>query len=424
MLQMINTQKIIKVLPKLVWILFFITILWHLLRFLMVTKFAEDFILYKQAGLMLIQNINPYSIQFQLANYPPGFFYISTLIILIFGASEQGFLLGLMICTWLNGILLFFFTKKFVIQSNSLADMIIPNNCGKEFRPFIPWFVMLFYLNDLSVAEYIYGYNEILAVIFFVIGFYYFIFDRYVISAVFWGISVSIELIPLFLIPLLFYYFYRKKELNYFFGYIAIFSLIFIVFALPFLINDFNATLYGFMQVASRPSYDFRFTEANPDLDSFLYQKLVKIEWIPFSRWFLIQILAYCVLVFSIIQKNLIQFTKRRFIISTIIIYLFLPLFTNTYGQRFITWIVPILYIFVLITKNPKMILWLWILIIGSILYYPRRIFLGMVENGIILSPTQYLLYNLTAFFAFCICATVIIFLSRFFFHQFSENKR
>lgn len=228
--------------------LFFLGILFRLLLLLSTPFLSQDFYRFIWDGRLVFEGINPYQFtpnhlmtltDFDLpeahflrekmgdlsgshfSNYPPFNQLLFQLAALISFKSVFGAMLVFKIVIILADIGIFYFGKQILKHFNWNENKIL-----------------FYFLNPLVLIELTGNLHFEGVMLFFVIvGFYFLLKEKWVLSAVFIGLSISTKLLPLLMLPFFFSYLGYKKG----FLYCCIAGLVNVILFLPFL----NAELYS-----------------------------------------------------------------------------------------------------------------------------------------------------------------------------------
>ncbi len=330
----------------------------------------KDMYDFTYGGKLLLEGKNPYSEpDLFTRNHPPGLFFLYAILIAIFGAEYH----ALKIPTYIFAILtagLVFYLTRFLIKkayepgtkvklkqylrkpSTQYLEEKISINISKKYHQILPWITTLLYLTDRAVEDrYVEGSYEAFTTFFFFLGFIFFFQNRHILAAAFWGISIITQLVAFFMWPFLLLHFAKKKNWKLFWIYcLTIVGIVGLSF-LPFFIDDFEATVRGFLLLASRETTHYSFFWYYPDSAK---EKLYREIFNGVSLWFFVQVSVYgLVLAFLLLKKTI---TKHNLINSIFIIYFTLPILTNSYGIRYLNWLAPVFYTYMVLKKKFLMV--------------------------------------------------------------------
>jgi hypothetical protein len=323
----------------------------------------------------LLNGKNPYTLNIDENNYPPGEFYIYALIILIFGDSIFVLRSSIVFFTLLNSVLVFLLTKELISQFEdykksrpndakriALGKMtkanIVTISISPDWFDLLPYIAAIAYLCDPAVIyRTVMGNNDAFTVFFLLLAFYYFFTKRELYSAIFFSISFLLKLVPLFIFPLIAIRFIKRKEYRKGIKFFFIVVIIVLFAFLPFLIDNFDATFKGITSLFSRFSRD----KPNAVYMLRLYDT-IKIGSLVVSIWFIIQVILYSMLI--IILSNGEQ-NINDLMIGSIVIIVALPIITNCVGLRYFAWSASIFYIIMLFRKKFKLLIQIYCLQVG-----------------------------------------------------------
>jgi hypothetical protein len=355
---------------------------------------TEDVDLYRMAGQLILDGKNPYTEQLVMANHPPGIFIAYALIMTFFGSSYTALKIPIYLFTISSAFIVFLICKQ-TIQISEDSPNELKNFQHPENKFYLPYFSMfLFLLNPYVDMRESNAQDDALAVFFFLLGFYFFLRSQDIRSGISFGISLLIKLVPLFMAPFLFIYLYRSKQIKRLikiFG-AAIFVSLFTL--LPFLIDDFNNTILGLLQLANNRSYNQNYTVLFEEY----YITKITLGNFTVSLWFCIQVVLFLLLLLVIFRLPL---KLSSLMTGMSMIYFSLPALTNNFGPRYLMWIAGIYTVYLLVQKLYGF------LIIFSNLPFIMIMIRSAYLDQLLAGPVVLYVFFVACYI--CICMTLIL---------------
>lgn len=354
----------------------------------------EDVDLYRSLGQLLLDGKNPYTEQITMTNHPPGIFIAYALILIIFGSNYTALKIPIYLFTILSGVMVFFICQQFIKINEDSPDQIKIHHHPENYS-YLPYVAMfLFLLNPYVEMRESNAQDDALAHFFFFLGFYYFLRTQDFRSGLCFGISLLIKLIPLFIAPILFVYLLRTKQRARVMKLFGAAIFICLITLLPFLIDDFNNTILGLLQLANNRSYNQNYTVF---FDEYYLTKIT-IGNYTVSLWFCIQIVVFCLLLLVILRLPL---KLSSLMVGMTMIYFSLPALTNNFGPRYLMWIAGIYTIYLLLQKRYG-----FLIIFTNLPYVVimiRATYLDQLISG------RVYVYVLIIACYICLCASIIV---------------
>tara|TARA_B100001179_G_C18560844_1_gene390514 strand:- start:15 stop:1373 length:1359 start_codon:yes stop_codon:yes gene_type:complete len=256
------THQLIKIYGTSFWLLAGLGLLVRLILLPAIPNLSQDFYRFIWDGRLALQGVSPYLfsvdtvLESQLAhvsqadllrqgmgdlnaghfsNYPPVNQLFFALAGLVSGKSITGAVIVMRSCIIAADIGILFFGKKL------LEQLQLPKKT-----------IFWYFLNPFIIIELTGNLHFEGVMLFFVmVGLYFLYQGRWVLSALFWGLSISTKLLPLLLLPLFFNYFLKRKNGSLGFwrlvGFYGICLLTVLITFVPFLsevfVQNFSETI-------------------------------------------------------------------------------------------------------------------------------------------------------------------------------------
>ncbi len=342
-------------------------VFFYLIRVFTTNPNEWDLNFYRKPAYEILAGRNPYSHEpgFNMENYPPGIFLWYALLILIFGDTNFGLKIPVYIFTWLTAIVIKYLADELLLiyheyKTNHVNEPLRhkPGDPGPveikippHLETYFPWVASLLFLFDFFVIERTTnGQNDSFPTFFLVLGLYFFLKHKDLSASLCFAISLLLKLVPLFILPFLFFFLYINKEYKRILKYLVVIGLIYFIVFLPFLIDDFTSTIRAATSVTSRHSQIGSYHE----FVFYFYAVQIDLGLISFSFWFFIQLISYSLIFFAYYKR---ENSLDALFVAMSAIYLALPVLTTGYGQRYFVWAAPVFYIYILSKKRFGLII-------------------------------------------------------------------